>query len=263
VQERDGRFLAYLKLFRPHAPYYTPESLPDGWRRPFSPQASDYTITDFNPSGERYTLVRNRYDNAVNFVDHQLGRLLAHLDGSGLAKDTAIVLVADHGEAWGQRGWFAHGFQNYEEFLEVPLIVHRPGQTAEVDDRMVSLMDVAPTVLDLLGLPPYANHQGGSLLEGEERHVFWADSNSAARLTTLQLGAWKYTENRVTAEATLFDMASDPGERKNLAYDPSAGERRDALRYLLHSGNRQQLAWAAALRASPTSALLGGTKAVP
>jgi hypothetical protein len=66
VQEREGRFLAYLKLFRPHAPYHTPETLPDGWRRPFSPQASDYTITDFNLQGERYTLVRNRYDNAIH-----------------------------------------------------------------------------------------------------------------------------------------------------------------------------------------------------
>jgi hypothetical protein len=253
---QGNRSLAYLKFLRPHIPYYTPPTLPDGWSPPFLPQAEGFSITDLNPSADRQLLTRNRYDNSVNFVDHQLGRLLDYLEKSGRSEDTAILLVADHGEAWGQHGWFTHGYQNYEEFLEVPLILHEPGAPPKVDRRPVALMDVGPTVLDLLGFPVYGNYQGESLLRTDAHSVFWADSNSAARLTTLEVGPWKYTENLLTTEATLFHMERDPQERNNLAYTPEYAERRSALRALLYEGNALQLAWARELRSESTSSLL-------
>ena len=252
-----ARTLSYLKFLRPHIPYYTPEAQPDGWSRPFMPQAEGFTITDLYPSADREPLMRNRYDNAIHFVDHQLGRLLEHLEKSGRARDTAIVLVADHGEAWGQHGWYSHGYLNYEEFLEVPLIVHQPGVEARVEPRPVSLMDVAPTVLDLLGLPAYRNHQGRSLLHSAQAPVFWADSNSAARITTIEVYPWKYTENLLTREASLYHRERDPDERHNLAYLSEHADRRAALRFLLYEGNELQLAWARELREQPTSELLG------
>ncbi len=253
----ETRSLAYLKFLRPHIPYFTPERLPDGWTPPFLPQADGFTVTDLKPSAERQVLMRNRYDNSVHFVDHQLGRLLAYLDRSGRRDDTAIVVVADHGEAWGQHGWYTHGYVNYEEFLEVPLVVHQPGEEPRVDERSVGLMDVGPTVLDLLGLPPYSAFQGRSLLSGEASPVFWADSNSAARIATIQIDSWKYTENLLTTEASLFHMERDPQERTNLAYEGEHAERRAALRFLLYEGSSMQLAWARELREHSTVTLLG------
>jgi arylsulfatase A-like enzyme len=167
------------------------------------------------------------------------------------------VLVADHGEAWGQHGWFTHGYQGYEEFLEVPLILHQPGAAPKIDARPVALLDVGPTVLDLLGLPAYGNHQGKSLLGDDVSSIFWAYSNSAARLTTMEIGPWKYTENLLTTEATLFHMERDADERDNVAYEPEHAERRAALRFLLHEGQRLQLGWARELRAQSTASLLG------
>lgn len=271
-------WLAYLKLFRPHMPYDTPPDMPDGWRRPFAPQSEDYAVTDMDPTPERHPLLLNKYDNAIHFADHQLGRVLDHLRAGppgapDLWQRTAVVLVADHGEAWGEHGWFMHGHHNYEEFLEVPLLVRRPAGPPAVraapphpplaaapppDPRPVSLMDVAPTILDLLGLPPYPNHQGRSLLLAGPRPPFWGHSNSAARLTTLQVDHWKYTENLVTGEALLHDLAADPGEHKDLAWspDPAHVERRAALSWLVHAGNAAQLEWAAGLRAHPTRSLL-------
>ena len=250
------RTLAYLKFLRPHIPYYTPPTLADGWSPPFLPQASGFSVTDLNPNPDRAVLTRNRYDNSVNFMDHQLGRLLDYLDKSGRSEDTAIVLVADHGEAWGQHGWFTHGYQNYEEFLEVPLIIYEPGAAPKVDRRPVALMDVGPTVLDLFGFPTYGNHQGQSLLRADAHPVFWADSNSAVRLTTIEVSPWKYTENLLTTEATLFHIKDDPQERENLAYTPEQAQRKAALRFLLYEGNALQLAWARELRSESTSSLL-------
>lgn len=261
VQETRGeRTLAYLKFLRPHSPCYTPGSLPDGWSPPFLPQSDGFSVTDLNPSPDRQVLIRNRYDNSIHFMDHQLGRLLTSLEKSGRSRDTAIVLVADHGEAWGQHGWFNHGYQGYEEFLEVPLIVHEPGAAPRIDDRPVALLDVGPTVLDLLGLPTYGNYQGKSLLGDDVASTFWAYSNSAARLTTLEVGPWKMTENLLTTEATLFHMDRDPDERDNLAYEPEHAERLSALRYLLHEGQRLQLDWARALRVDSTVSLLGAAR---
>ena len=99
-------------------------------------------------------------------------------------------------------------------------------------------------------LPPAASAQAAALLP---------PANSAARLTTVQLDRWKYTENLVTAEGWLHDLAADPGEERDLAWsdDPAHVERKAALRWLLHSGNVAQLEWATALRAHPTKDLLG------
>ena len=251
-------------------PYSTPVALLDGWRRPYEPQSEDYAVTDMDPTPARQELVVNRYDNAIHFADHQLGRVLDHLrsvaappgvgaTGASLWDTTAILLTADHGEAWGEHGWYMHGHHNYEEFLEIPMLMRRPGAPPSVDRRPVSLMDVAPTVLDLLGLPAYPNHQGRSLLAPGPRPPYWAHSNSAARLTTLQLDDWKYTENLVSGESWLHDLSVDPGETRDLAWsaDPAHVERKAALRWLLHSGNVAQLEWASSLRASPTKDLLG------
>ena len=263
VVDGGGRFLAYLKLFRPHMPYHTPERSTSAdagtWRRPYEPQADNFAVTDFNPGAERAERLLARYDNAIHYADHQFGRAVAHLRATGVWEDTAVVIVADHGEGWGEHGWYVHGHQHYEELLEVPLVVRRPGIAPSTDHRMASLVDVAPTVLDLLGLPAYPNFQGSSLLAppGPER-PFRAYSNTAARLVTYELSGWKYTENIGTGEASLYDLNTDPDERRNLVWDQAADSTRRALSYLLHHDTDDQLSWVAALRAKPTTTLLTG-----
>ena len=80
---------------------------------------------------------------------------------------------------------------------------------------------------------------------------------SAARIATIQIDSWKYTENLLTAEASLFHMDRDPEERTNLAYKDEHAERRAALRFLLYEGSSMQLAWARELRERSTVTLLG------
>ena len=93
------------------------------------------------------------YDSEVAYTDEQVGRLLDHLRHEGLLDHTLVVLTADHGEEFGDHGRWGHTVRLYEELVNVPLVIHYPGQPAAVESRPVALVDVLPTVLAVLGLP--------------------------------------------------------------------------------------------------------------
>ena len=264
---RGEPFFAYVKFLRPHSPYYTPpperakEEMPD-WHAPFAPAAEGFGIADFHPPPSRRTLMINRYDNALVFADRQLGRLLDDLEQSGAAQDTAIVLLSDHGEAFGEHGLFAHGMHLYEEFVDIPLILHIPGEAPSRDARAVTTIDVAPTLLDVLGLSPYPGHQGHSLLDtAADRGPYFAFSNIGGRMAALQVGNQKRIEDLETGESWLFDLAADPGERRNLALEPALRDRARALSGLLDAEITWQLAAMQELRRHPTRELLAGLPA--
>jgi hypothetical protein len=215
LHERDERFIGYVKFIRPHSPYYTPPE----WRGPFQPAAPEWTFLDYHPSPERAELVLNRYDNAIYWVDEQVGRLVADLKRTGAWDDTAIIFLSDHGEAWGEHVLYTHSMQHFEEFLEIPLLVRIPGTPPGDDARWASTVDVAPTALSVLGLPPAPFHQGHTLADDRyEPDSFLALSNITATLATLQLGPWKYTRDLQTGEQWLFHLVDDPGELRNVAW---------------------------------------------
>ena len=96
------------------------------------------------------------YDGEIRFTDEELGRLFSALKARGLFENTIIVVTADHGEEFFEHGRIGHAITLYDESLRVPLIVHHPRSIAagRVLDGQVRLMDIAPTILGLAGLPP-------------------------------------------------------------------------------------------------------------
>ncbi len=118
-----GRFFLWVHLFEPHAPYGAP-----GDPRP----------------------VPARYDDEIAETDRQVGRLLDELKGE--LETTAVVLTADHGEAFGEHGEIAHSVFVYDTTLQVPLIVAGPGVGRHVAATAVSLVDLAPTLARLAGI---------------------------------------------------------------------------------------------------------------
>jgi arylsulfatase A-like enzyme len=197
---------------------------------------------------------RDRYDREIRIVDDELRELFAALEATGLADSTIVAVLADHGEEFAEHGGFQHGAAVYEESLRVPLLFWGPGRipAARRSAAPVSLIDVAPTILDLLDLPVPTDMDGTSLegvLLGDgplpARPLF-----AEARATSRWIGphrseAWnpplfavrtadgKFIVHRpARGEARpmiRFDLASDPEERSPLPVDPERARAIDTL----------------------------------
>ena len=187
--------------------------------------------------------IRRRYRGEVEYWDTQLSGLLDALERSGRRSQTLIVLTADHGEGLGQHQLIGHVDQLYDTLLRVPLIVvdpFRAGRMPPQVESMVRLVDVAPTVLDLTGLPPLPATDGRSLvplLRGHSMRQRLPEVSFAATfapeaaedLFAARSAAWKliYAPERGACE--LYDLRADPTERKNVF---AAARRNDEVRAL-------------------------------
>jgi hypothetical protein len=166
-----------------------------------------------------------RYLSEVADVDREIGRLLAHLEKSGLHRRTLLVISADHGEAFFEHGVGNHSRVIYEEVARIPLLVRGPGVVPRVIDEPVSLVDLAPTVLDAFGLPAPAVYMGQSLLP-----LAAGGSNKLGRpiaiqathgLAGLYVGNLKVIFDFHARTIEVYDIVSDPGETVNLADEPN------------------------------------------
>jgi tetratricopeptide (TPR) repeat protein len=220
-------FFAFLHFYDPHRPYDPPP--------PFLPEDGDRSLAAL-------------YRGEVSYVDSLVQRLLAALDERGLAESTVLVVTADHGESLGEHGEDTHGFFLYQGTLRVPLLVRAPalppgGRVA----ALVRTIDVAPTVLELLGLGTPPNFEGVSFLSssGEVRsheveayaetfvprlHYGWSE------LRSLRRGRWKLI---LAPKSELYDLDSDPGEERNRFEEEAsvAGELRARLEEVPASSN--------------------------
>lgn len=140
---KDKPFFMWVHYFDPHSPYDFREHFADlkqtGSERP--PAIADPEMRE---------RVRN-YDTEIAYTDWYIGKLLATLDEMKLSDSTLVVLTADHGESLGEHDYVGHGRYLYENIIRIPLIVRLPGKVkaAQVVSTPVSIVDIAPTVLDL------------------------------------------------------------------------------------------------------------------
>lgn len=135
--------------------------------------AADATITrflyevlnegHFSPSDADKRHLVALYDNEVAYVDRGMGSLFQKLEEDGLLERTLVVVTSDHGEELFERGRVQHGETLYEEILRVPLLMWIPGYAGGRSSKLVSNVDIAPTILDLLQLPPEPQFCGNRL----------------------------------------------------------------------------------------------------
>lgn len=163
------------------------------------------------------------YDGEIGFTDHYIGKVLDELEKQNILDETIVVITADHGEAFGEHGRFGHHPYLYDELLRVPLIVHVPGLESRTVDRQVSLLDLGPTLYDLLDIDTPDAVQGTSfapLLRGEEmeEEVAIATGKSGGTLacrTSEWKCFWQVEENKVE----LYDLQKDPDELNDVSRD--------------------------------------------
>ena len=250
-------YFLFVHLFDPHDPYVPP----DGFERRLHGLQFDLdgrSAPDARQPDRLRRLVR-RYHAEVLFADEQLGRLFEAAAASGSRRRLTAV-TADHGEGLGQHDWLFHAENLYAEALHVPLLVHDT-DAARGGLRIaapVALIDVAPTLVELAGLPPLASASGRSLAasvrlgsEPTPRPVFAhrrahlrGPAGSRGEKLAVRERDWKLIRSGEQAEE-LYDLARDPGELEDrlgaaLREDP---ERVAVLRALLDGyGNKRSSA---------------------
>lgn len=197
-QNGNSPFFLFLHLYDLHTPY----NLPSGALR-------------HGDAGYRAELT---------YVDGVIGDFLTYLERRGLLSKSLIIFTSDHGESLGEHGESTHGYFLYESTLHVPLIIHWPltskGLPNKRIDEPASLLDVAPTILDSVGLPQPTAIQGTSLLAlGSRSRKVFSESLYArnhfgcAGLRSLRVSNYKYID---APNPELYDLSTDALESRNL-----------------------------------------------
>jgi choline-sulfatase len=204
-------FFLWVHYFDPHTPYDAPAA----WRLPGAGAG-----------------VHEAYDAEIRFADDQVGKLLDVLEARGDARDTLVVVTADHGEGLGDHGELHHGPVVYEEAVRVPLMMRFPNRLPAGARRsdLVESLDVAPTVLELLGQPARRGFLGQSLVSAAHGKASDArrfvivqseyDEGADETVFGIRQGHTKYIETRTggaTRRRELYDLGSDAAERKDLS----------------------------------------------
>jgi arylsulfatase A-like enzyme len=243
----DSSFFMFAHYFDPHLSY----SPPPPYDRLYFPGYRGRIGNSFNLEG--FSRVRDSmfvqmreledddwkqivalYDGEIAFTDSAIGALVRGLGDRGLLENTLVVFLSDHGEEFFEHGGFEHGHTLYDELIHVPLIFSMPGVLpGNVSiERQVRLLDVAPTILDLAGIPAEAHFEGVSLRNlltgkgavspvGEDLlppEAAYAEAMMhSAEQKCLSVYPWKLTHWMRTGQQTLFDLESDPEEMDDLA----------------------------------------------
>jgi phosphoglycerol transferase MdoB-like AlkP superfamily enzyme len=189
-------FFAMMWTYQTHYPYYT------------SATENSYTPNDS---------ILNRYLNAVNHSDMVLGKIIEELKAKGLFESTLVVVVGDHGEAFGEHDQITHASKIYEENLHIPFILINPAFKGERRSCIGGMADVAPTIMNVIGVEPAEEWQGQSLFvtsHNKRTYFFcpWSD-----HLFGYREGNKKYIYNATKDITEIYDLEKDPNETKNLA----------------------------------------------
>jgi arylsulfatase A-like enzyme len=236
VQSRkDQPFFLWVHYLDPHMPYEPPpqyvERMNVDKELGFALEIESGTRPNMDLFGDpsRRAWARSLYDGEARYVDAQIGRFLDVLQSLGLYDSALIVFGADHGEEFWDHDGLGHGHQLYNELVEVPLIIKRPGaHDHRVVDDMVSVTDVTPTILDVCGLPPVDTPTGISLLgyltgasapSPASRVVFSGGTLYRTNFESVFFDGWKYIRSSVTGREQLFNLHDDPDENRSLAVD--------------------------------------------
>ena len=226
-----GRFFLFVHLYDVHFNYDPPPEhaalFDTGYRGPRPPYKKYSHYFDNPLPADLLAQEIAMYDGAIHYVDAELERLYAVLDQLGLAGETLLVVTADHGEEFFERGSWGHAHTLYEEQVHAPLILHGPdlGPGRRVPQQ-VRHVDVLPTLLEVAGLPAPDGLHGTSLWDLATGEVSPAASPRPAFLETSRFGSnviglrrdgWKVVLDLKNGTQQLFDLGADPGETTDRA----------------------------------------------
>ncbi len=236
-------FFVFLNYIDVHDPYLPPQP----YRSMFSTQAkpggllNQYAGREFiDLTPEQLQGEIDAYDGSIRYVDDQISNLLKELESRGLADNLLVVILSDHGEAFGEHGVYLHGNSLYREELHVPLIFYWPGHLSGGVrlNQPVSIDSMGSTILDMIGSSSLSEFPGPSLVSlwqgnadtttypmplAEIYAKSWFNPRSIVKtnsLSTLLNDQWQYIQASILPEE-LYNFTNDKMEIQNQANNPA------------------------------------------
>jgi arylsulfatase A-like enzyme len=274
-RDRDRPFCLFVHYDGPHMPFRLPDEAAAVFTSPDAEQAEADVLEQLFPRADRLDDARNKtsmykfmkdvnwgkrklapatlnriidlYDCAIRYNDAAIGKLLDHLESSGLAEDTAVVVISDHGEEFLEHGGFAHGgIHLYEEIVRTVGLIRVPGLSgsARKTDVPLSQVDLLPTIFKLAGMQTLPENAGspqlGAFLGGREpatetppvfchgkskialrsgahKLILPRPNPSLDRISRLKMWINMALQRKLGRE--VFDLGADAGEKNNLKGD--------------------------------------------
>ncbi|CAN5950119.1 unnamed protein product [Sphagnum jensenii] len=163
------------------------------------------------------------YEFNVSRADELFGEIIAELKKQKLYERSIIIVTSDHAEGFFEHGLLNHANSLNEELLRIPLMIHGPGYRTGKSASLVCSVDLVPTLLDQVGIKPADRLDGTSLvplLKGEEpkeRYCLAMGVHKGKQAISIQSLKWKLIVSSLQNEIELYNLATDPAERTNVA----------------------------------------------
>ncbi len=239
----NSPFLLYLHYMDPHAPYNPPSVLKEMLNKippdpPFSKggrgdlvalsNRKEVVEDAYSTSGEDdIDRIISYYDGEIRYVDYYLGKLLSKLKELGIDDNTLLIVMADHGDEFFEHGRIGHIHTVYEELINFPLIFRYPDlfPRGKIVKGVVRSIDIAPTILDVAGIPKFKDIEGVSLLpllSGKDQDLKLTAFSETGKLKdrgkiSLRSKRCKLISDYSASKIELYDLQGDPYETRNLA----------------------------------------------
>lgn len=225
----EGPFFLWLHYRGPHVPYAPPEPFRTQFAEPYDGPITGervwidaLTLQTRTLTEAELRYVVSLYDGEVAAVDHEVGRVLGALDGQGLSEETLVVFTSDHGEdLYEHNRYFYHQASIYDSSLRIPLIMRYPAAIAPggTSDTLVESIDLAPTILEFLGLDRPQSYQGhvlGALIDGRSENKRPAFAEMDDRIVSIRTERWRFILNpseyhpQWISERSLTNLKAQP-----------------------------------------------------
>ena len=233
----DGPFFLWIHYFDPHSPYSPVKELKAYYKkavsRPIPAKGKDQLQKASAAIGHEYSdedlgVAERLYLGEVTGVDIAVGEILREFASKKLMDDLMIAVAADHGESFGEHGYFyTHGEDIYEPALAVPLVLWGSKfSSGRLNNELTCLTDIAPTVLTAAGISKGQQMEGFDLMHemGNRKYALVENygiimASKALKQQGIRTQSYKYFHEKVAQKEYLFDLELDPGERKDVSKD--------------------------------------------
>jgi len=255
LDSRDNPFYMFLHYIEPHNPLDPPSAFKARYWKDISLQNIDlkkvglvannpliYFVDEMTLNSNEIEALKALYDAEINYLDQKIGELTDFLKREGIYDETMIILTADHGEHFGEHNLYSHVSSLYEPIIHIPLIIKYPGRSdnGKWMSSLVQLVDVFPTVIDVLGLDQQLSEKVQGVSLGGTKEIFhefiiaeWEgripsfimkrvgnpDSSEVVRrfkdpMVMIRQGDHKFIKSE-SGKEELYDIGRDKDERFN------------------------------------------------